>query len=94
MTAIYIMRRHPVGRAKKSRPISAIHSPARFRRGTPGTRPVQPLRSIMQQRPLTPQPLANLRRAYEMFDTARYTDMDYNTKLAKFPDLLMIHAVI
>ncbi len=55
-------------------------------------RPVQPLRSIMQQRPLTPQALANLRRAYEMFDTARYTDMDYNTKMAKLPDLLMIHA--
>jgi len=46
----------------------------------------------MQQRPLTPQALANLRRAYEVFDTARYTDVDYNTKMAKLQDLLMIHA--
>ena len=46
----------------------------------------------MQQLPLTPQALANLRKAYEVFDTARYTDVDYNTRRTKLQDLLLIHA--
>ena len=46
----------------------------------------------MQKLPLTPQAIVNLRKAYEAFDAARYTEVDYNTKRAKLQDLLMIHA--
>ena len=46
----------------------------------------------MQKLPLTPQAIANLRKAFEAFDAARYTEVDYTTKRAKLQDLLMIHA--